>query len=173
MHADATFDAVSPRVVPKLRSPASPMPGTRAAHADPRWPVVAAALATLREQRRRAVRIVDADCGCGTLLIEAVRHARALGFTAIEGRGIDGSPAMVGRARAAAARVPDPAIGLAFEMTDMLEALDTEQDFPADIVLWHGSRAGDDRPGAAAAVQQAGVRVIGDRPIHSSPEFPA
>ena len=79
-----------------------------------------------------------------------------------EGRGIDGSPAMIRRARAAAARLHDPAIGLVFEATDMIDALASEADFPADIVLWHGSRAGDDRPGVQASLAAAGDRVIGD-----------
>ena len=138
------------------------MLGSRAGHGDARWPEIAAVLADLREKKRCAVRIVDADCGCGTLLIDAARHARALGFTAIEGRGIDGSPSMIGRARAAAARFRDPAIGLEFEMADMETALSVEADFPADIVLWHGSRTGNDRPGVVRALGDAGDRIIGD-----------
>lgn len=159
----------------RLRSAAASFPGaaqgstaspvtteSHAAHADARWPEIAAALAGLREQRRHAVRIVDADCACGALLIEAVRHARVLGFTAIEGCGIDGSPAMIGRAQAAAARSQDPAIGLKFEVADMITALAAETDLPADILLWRGNRAGDRRPGVEAALAAAGDRVIGD-----------
>lgn len=138
------------------------LPGSRAVHNDTRWAAICAALAALRERGRRSVRIVDADCACGTLLIEAVRHARALGYTAIEGRGIDGSPAMVGRARAAAARLHEPAIGLTFEVADMIEALASEADFPADIVLWHGGRAEDDRPGVRASLAKSGNVVLGD-----------
>lgn len=140
----------------------SMLPGSRAAHADARWAHICTALAALRVKQRRAIRIVDADCACGTLLIEAVRHARALGFTAIEGRGIDGSPAMIGRARAAAARLHEPAIGLTFEVTDMIEALASEADFPADIVLWHGDRADDARQALRASLTRAGDLVIGD-----------
>lgn len=140
--------------------------GSRAAHNDARWTDICAALAALRERGRHSVRIVDADCACGTLLIEAVRHARALGYTAIEGRGIDGSPAMIGRARAAAARLHEPAIGLTFEVADMIEALASEADFPADIVLWHGGRAEDDRPGVRASLAKAGNIILGDH--HSS-----
>ena len=139
--------------------------GSRTAHNDPRWTDICTALAALHEQGRYPVRIIDADCGCGTLLIEAVRHARALGFTAIEGRGIDGSPAMIGRARAAAARLHEPAIGLTFEVTDMIEALESEADFPADIVLWHGARAEDNRPGLQASLAKAGNLIIGDHHI--------
>jgi SAM-dependent methyltransferase len=143
----------------------SVLPGSRAVHNDTRWVDICTTLAALRGQRRHTVRIVDADCACGTLLIEAVRHARALGFTAIEGRGIDGSPAMVGRARAAAARLHDPAIGLTFEVADMVEALAGEADFPADIVIWHGSRAGDSRPGLRERLGQAGDLIIADRDL--------
>lgn len=141
----------------------SALPDSRAARSDARWADIAAALTALRERHRHAVRIVDADCACGTLLIAAVRHARALGFTSIEGRGIDGSPTLIGRARAAAARLHDPAIGLSFEVADMVDALASEADAPADIVLCHGGRPDDDRPGARASLRAAGDRVIGDR----------
>ena len=137
--------------------------GSRAAYNDVRWTDICAALAALRERGRHSVRIVDADCGCGTLLIEAVRQARALGFTAIEGRGIDGSPAMIGRARAAAARLHEPAIGLTFEVADMVDALAGEADFPADIVLWHGGRAGDERSGVRESLVNAGDLLVADR----------
>lgn len=137
--------------------------GSRAAHNDARWTDICTALAALREQGRHSVRIVDTDCACGTLLIDAARHARALGFTAIEGRGIDGSPAMIGRARAAAARLHEPAIGLIYEVADMIEALASEADFPADIVLWHDGRAGHDRPGVRESLVNAGDLLIADR----------
>lgn len=138
-----------------------PQPGSRAAAHDERWPAIASALAGLRERKRCSVRIVDADCGAGCLLLHAMRYARALGFTAIEGRGIDGSPALIGRARAAASRLVDPAIGVVFENKDMLAALRDEQDFPADIVLWRGT-TGAARPAIVDAVQRAGRLVIGD-----------
>ena len=161
MSAELKTTALSSHMARRKSSPPT-MLGSRAGHGDARWPEIAAALAGLREKKRCAIRIVDADCGCGTLLIEAARHARALGFTAIEARGIDGSPLMIGRARAAAARFRDPAIGLEFEMGDVVTAGFVEADFPADIVLWHGGRAGDDRPGVARALADAGDRVIGD-----------
>lgn len=110
---------------------------------DPRWPAIAAALAALREKGRCAVRIVDADCAAGGLLLEALGSARRLGFTAIEGRGIDGSPALIGRARAAASRAPDLAIGVEFEVADVATALEAECDLPADIILWPGSGLSD------------------------------
>lgn len=145
-----------------LCSPPASLPGSRAALHDPRWPAIAVALAMLRDQHRRAVRIVDADCGAGALLLQTVRHARALGFTAIEGRGIDGSPALIGRARAAAARLSDPAIGVAFELADMATALQEEFELPANVVLWHGSRDEDRRAVIVDALSRAGTLVIGD-----------
>lgn len=145
-----------------LRTNASSFPVSRTALHDPRWQFVTATLAALRDQHRCAVRIVDADCGAGALLLEAVRHARALGFIAIEGRGIDGSPALIGRARAAAARLADPAIGVEFEMKDMMAALRDEHDVPADVVLWHGSREEDQRAGVIEALTGASTVLIGD-----------
>lgn len=114
-------------------------PGAWTAAHDARWPQLAARLLSLKHACRRSVRIVDVDCGAGGLLLHAVAHARALGFLAIEGRGIDASPALIGRARVAAARLSDPAIGMTFEVGEMLAALREEQPFPADIVLWPSS----------------------------------
>lgn len=132
--------------VPSLSSrhaPKEPMTGSWAASHDPRWLRVAARLRGLRQAGRRSVRIVDADCGAGGLLLHAAAHARSLGFVAIEVRGIDRSPALIGRARAAAARCSDPAIGARFEVADMVAMLGEEQDFPADILLCRPSaRAG-------------------------------
>jgi hypothetical protein len=158
-HARAGYDSVA---FPQAGQPVRPFPGSRAAIHDPRWPRIAAALAGLRERGRYSVRIVDADCAAGCLLLHALRHARALGFTAIEGRGIDGSPALIGRARAAADRARDPAIGATFEVADMARALEAELELPADILLWHGPRAGEEAPRVRFAVLSAGDVVIGD-----------
>lgn len=141
---------------------AVPLPGSRTANFDPRWPAILTALLRLRDDGRRAVRVVDADCGDGHLLLHALRHARALGFTAIEGRGIDGSPALIGRARAAAALVSDAAIGVAFELADMVDALQAEITCPADIVLWRTPRPGNGQPAVADALARAGRLVISD-----------
>lgn len=138
--------------------PRSPLPGSHAARHDPRWPAIAAALTTLHEQGRFSIRIVDADCGAGSLLIHAAHHARAIGYSAIEARGIDGSPALIGRARASASRLADPAIGLSFDLADALSALREEEDMPADIMLWHGPRRAD----IDAALARAAVLVIRD-----------
>ncbi|WP_288413640.1 SAM-dependent methyltransferase [uncultured Sphingomonas sp.] len=143
-----------------------PAPIRRSVRADPRWPHIAAALQALRDAHRHAVRIVDADCACGTLLIEVARHARALGFTAIEGRGIDGSPALIGRARAAAQRLHDPAIGLSFDMADMRTALTQEAEAPADLLLWPGARPVD-ATGMAAVLRAAATLLIADTGQHA------
>jgi SAM-dependent methyltransferase len=126
---------------------------------------VAAALAALRTRERRSVRIVDADCGAGTLLLCAVRLARRLGFTSIEARGIDHAPASIARARAAAAVMHDPAIGITFETADLVAALDDESEFPADILVWHGCAKGCDAAVENAvehAVACAGRTLIAD-----------
>lgn len=137
-----------------------PFPGSWSATHDPRWPAIADALEELRERGRQAIRIVDADCGAGSLLLHALHHARALGFTAIEGLGIDGSPALVGRARAAASRAPDAGIGVVFEVDDVVASLERESEFPADILLWHGSRSEDHA--IIGELHRAGNLVIGD-----------
>jgi len=151
---------VSAAPSPKIASKTA-IPGSKTATHDPRWPVIAAALAALRDDGRHAVRIVDADCGAGSLLLQAVHHARSLGFTAIEGRGIDGSPALTGRARAAANRCTNLAIGTTFEVADMVTALREEHDLPADLVIWHGMTK-DRRPEVASALGNAGRIVVGD-----------
>jgi 2-polyprenyl-3-methyl-5-hydroxy-6-metoxy-1,4-benzoquinol methylase len=135
--------------------PAPAAPARRTPRSDGRWPRIVATLDGLRLRHRRSVRIVDADCGCGTLLIEAARYARSIGFTAIEVRGIDGVPALIGRARVAALRHADPAIGYRFDCTDMVQALVEETAFPADILLCRTRRD-------AALLMAAGEVVIDD-----------
>lgn len=125
---------------------------------DVRWPAVAAALADLRAAGRCSVRIVDADCGTGRLLLRAVRHARALGFTAIEARGIDVVAALVLQGQSTAAALDDPAIGIDFEVGDPATALAEEAEFPADIVLWCGKLGCRSRIGRAIAA--AGRQTI-------------
>lgn len=126
---------------------------------DPRWPAVAAVIQYLGDARRRSLRIIDAECGDGRLLLQAARHARALGFTAIEALGIDADPLAIRSARAAAAKLRDPAIGLRFAAGDLLAELADEAQFPADILLWEGS-AGL-RPHIADAAAAAARIVIG------------
>ena len=128
------------------------------AQADRRWSIVLRRLSALRRRGRRAVRIVDASCGAGDLLIQAARSARALGFVAIEGRGVDRDPAMIARARASAGLAVDPAIGLQFDVSEPQSALEEEADFPADIVLYAAQDG--DAPLRQAAVA-AGNTVLG------------
>ena len=122
---------------------------------DPRWPAVAAGLADLRERGRYAVRIDDAECGVGTLLLRAARHARTLGFTAIEAYGSDRSPALIRQARAAAARTSDPATAIVFAVADPAAAGDLDD--PADLLLCHAPLPNDLPPPAARVISDAGV----------------
>jgi len=160
MNTQTRLHRVSAARSPEIGSKTA-IPGSKTATQDPRWPVIAAALATLRGDGRHAVRIIDADCGAGSLLLQAVHHARSLGFTAIEGRGIDGLPALIGRARAAASRCTNLAIGTTFEVADMVTALREEHDLPADLVICHGM-AKDRRPEVASVLGNAARIVIGD-----------
>ncbi|SFO30656.1 methyltransferase domain-containing protein [Sphingomonas sp. OK281] len=148
-------------VIGAVKRTCTAQPDSEAAVDDPRWPRIQAALLELQSGGRHAVRIVDADCGAGTLLLHAMGHARQLGFTAVEGHGIDRSSLLIGRARLAARHAADPALGVDFEAADMITALRDEQDLPADIVICHDlSRYRP--PEAARAVRNAGRVVIAD-----------
>ena len=69
---------------------------------------------------------------------------------------------MIGRARAAAMRLHESAIGLTFELADMAQALAREADFPADIVLCHDRHGESDQSRIAGLLAAAGDLVIGD-----------
>lgn len=125
---------------------------------DPRWPAIVSAFRVLRAANRRTVRIVDIHCNGGHLLLCAVRQASAMGFTAIEARGLDDGLARVERARALAACLIDPAVGISIEATDLLSALSEECDFPADIVIAHQDALSDAR--IASLLEEAGRSVI-------------
>lgn len=131
------------------------------AERDRRWPAMLRTLKRLRKRGRHSIRIVDADCGAGDLLIHAARRARELGFVAIEGRGIDTDPRLVASARCAAARQADPAIGLVFELGDQDAAMRDEAEFPADLLLCSASRA--DAHATAESARAAADRVLCDR----------
>lgn len=149
---------IAPRSIgaPDLRVAA---PIASQSNADERWPAVADALARLHAAGRYSLRIVDADCGTGDLLLRAVRYARALGFTAIEARGIDDVPSLVEQGRSTAASLHDPAIGICFETQDLATTLAEEAEFPADIILWCGEPGCRTR--VARAIAAAGSIVIG------------
>jgi ribosomal protein L11 methylase PrmA len=131
----------------------------RTAQADRRWPAIQRALFALRKAGRRSIRIVDAGCGAGDLLIQAARHARSIGFLAIEGRGIDRDPAAIVRARSTARLVSDPAIGLSFESGDARAALRDEDEVPADLVLYSDRGLADAARCAGAVAIAAKVRA--------------
>jgi len=156
-----TLPIWSRSVVGAVRRTCTAQLGSEAAVHDPRWPRIEAALLALRFSGRHAVRIVDADCGAGTLLLHALGHARQLGFTAVEGHGIDRSSLLIGRARSAARRAADPALGVDFEVADIVAALRDEQDLPADIVICH-DLARYRRPEAVRALRNAGRIIIAD-----------
>jgi SAM-dependent methyltransferase len=128
---------------------------------DPRCAPALRTLRVLRKRGRRSIRVVDARCGDGSLLLHLARAARALGFVAIEGRGIDRDPALVAAARLSAALLRDPAIGLTFDAGDGANALLEEAELPADMVFY-----AEDDVGAAAIATAAGATVFG------TPGFP-
>lgn len=131
------------------------------AEKDRRWPAMLRKLKGLRKRGRRSIRIVDADCGAGDLLIHAVRRAREMGFLAIEGRGIDADPRLIASALRAAARQRDPAIGLVFEQGDPDKVMREEAEYPADLLLCPASDT-DTRERAALA-RTAANTVLWDR----------
>lgn len=131
------------------------------AEKDRRWPAMLRKLKGLRKLGRRAVRIVDADCGAGELLIHAVRRAREMGFLAIEGRGIDADPRLIASACRAAARQSDPAIGLVFEQGDPEKVMREEAEYPADLLLCPASDT--DARERAALARNAADTVLWDR----------
>ncbi|MGF7154297.1 SAM-dependent methyltransferase [Novosphingobium gossypii] len=107
------------------------------AEVDPRWPALVSHLRSLHEAGRRAIRIVDVNCGDGALLIHAVREARALGFLAVEGLGADSNGAAIKEARWRSHLLHDTGIGIEFEVAEPLVQLEVEAEFPVDIVLYH------------------------------------
>lgn len=99
------------------------------------WNRLDAMLVRMRTEGRRAIRILDAGCGPGTWLLRLVIRARDMGFAAIDARGIDLSPAMIDLARTRASSVDDAHIGIRFEVGDIVDALDEEDERSFDIVL--------------------------------------
>lgn len=103
---------------------------------DSRWSAIIEYLEMLHAAGRRSVRIVDAACGAGALLLPAARRARALGFVAIEARGVDADTGLLARARRAAAAIADRAIDVQFDLGAVEPTLREEAAFPADILLY-------------------------------------
>ncbi len=139
------------------------------------WARLDAALIRLRTSGRHAIRILDAGCGPGTWLLRMVVRARDLGFTAIDARGFDISPEMIALAGERLDLANDPHIGVTFEVADLLDALDEEEDASYDLtlclygVLNHLSAA--ERETASAALTRVTdgdlfvtVRTVGSQP---------
>ena len=99
------------------------------------WRRIDGALVDLRTQGREHVRILDLGCGPGTWLMRAALHARALGFTAIETRGIDISAELIGMAQRSASRIHVPGIALDFAVQDLEAALAGETADSCDLIL--------------------------------------
>lgn len=140
------------------------------AEKDGRWPSMLRKLKGLRKRGRRSIRIVDADCGAGELLMHAVRRARAMGFLAIEGRGIDADPRLIASARQAAARQRDPAIGLVFEQGEQEKIMREEAEYPADLLLC--SATASDMRELAMLARTAANTVLWDRTGKEADEKP-
>lgn len=114
-----------------------------------------AVLRDLRLQGRHALRLVDLSCGTGGRLIATAKRARDLGFTAIEGRGVDRDPDAIERAWAAALVGRDPAIGLTFGVGSIARAVDEEREVGCDIILCLDRGLDDVDPGAVAGLMRA------------------
>lgn len=96
---------------------------------------VEAVLRHLRDEGRRAIRIVDLDCGSGRRLVRVARRARALGFVAVEARGCARTRAEAAAAARSAGHRDDAAIGLSFDLIEAEAALAEEVEQGADLVL--------------------------------------
>lgn len=114
-----------------------------------------AVLRDLRLRGRHALRIVDLGCGTGGWLIATAKRARDLGFTAIEGRGVDRDPDAIERAWAAALVRRDPAVGLTFEIGSIARAVDEESEERCDLILCLDRGLDDVDPGAVAGLVRA------------------
>lgn len=139
------------------------------------WSRLEAELVRLRTAGRHAIRILDAGCGPGTWLFRLAARARDLGFTAIDGRGFDISREMIALAQGRKASLEDGHIGIGFDVADIANALQDEDDGSYDLVLClygvlnHLSH--DEQVRAAAELTRvtqgdifASVRTVGSTP---------
>jgi SAM-dependent methyltransferase len=121
------------------------------------WARLDAMLVRLWTGGRRAIRILDLGCGAGSWLLRLAVRARDLGFSAIDGLGVDISPAMIDIARSHLRYAFDPHIGLRFEVADMLESMDAEDEGSFDIVICLGvlnHLTADQRAHAGAGIER-------------------
>jgi SAM-dependent methyltransferase len=123
------------------------------------WARLEAELVRLRTAGRHAIRILDAGCGPGTWLYRLAIRARDLGFTAIDGRGFDISHEMIALAEETKPRFDDPHIGLRFDVANIGDALDDEDDGSYDLVLCLYGVLNHLTPEAQAAAAAALTRV--------------
>jgi SAM-dependent methyltransferase len=123
------------------------------------WTRLEAELVRLRTAGRQAIRILDAGCGPGTWLFRLAIRARDLGFTAIDGRGFDISREMIALAEETKPSLDGPHIGLLFDVADIGNALDDEDDGSYDLVLCLYGVLNHLTPEAQAAAAAALTRV--------------
>lgn len=142
MHTSHPFSAGSPWARARASEHLPPHTGQPSVPFDHRWKALCSQLERLHAQGRRAVRIVDVNCGDGALLVAAAHYARRLGFVAIEGLGAERDPAQIDEARRLSRAFAHPTIGLTLELADPLPMLQAEAEFPADIVLYKAPKRG-------------------------------
>jgi SAM-dependent methyltransferase len=121
------------------------------------WRRLDAMLVRMWTGGRRAIRILDLGCGTGSWLLRLAVRARDLGFSAIDGLGVDISPAMIDIARSRLRYAFDPHIGLRFDVADMLDAIGEEDEGSFDIVICLGvlnHLTADQRARAAAGIER-------------------
>lgn len=160
MHYSLALPAVAPWPVVSITGAAM----RQNTEPDPRWHSLVGRLKSLRKHKRRAVRIVDVNCGDGSLLIHAVKQARSLGFLSIEALGVDTDAGRIDEARHRSQLLHDTAIGLDFKVAEAFAQLQAEAEFPADIILYEASAR------APKALRDA-ARRAGDLALRDEPSW--
>lgn len=122
---------------------------------------IARALAEFRNHGHRAVRLLDLDCANGGRLLRAAEKARELGFVAIEGRGVSLWTAGIRHARWQAELAAHPSTSLVFEIAEPIEALASEHDGAADLILLSEPMPYPASP-LGAALTRLGGQVLAD-----------